>query len=473
MATIQMEKETEMMSVTSTVRWLGLLVVGCGLAAPSEGGARRAKTKPVTARFLSKHVESELLKEGISFARAGQALSITDGEDGGYRVQIRQKATGALLNDRFVTSLPKTRSAAVAEMVVIVSAMFKQAGATSSVDWASTFAGKALSTYLTHSQLRIVLVAPEPVSDELRAAHNALAAGLRAANTQLVLDSDSLGATAGLDDAGIVAKAGDLPVDQVHILRVFVIPNQAPTYVVSMYDRDGNVVGGLSGTGGEALASQIDRADGSGVSHQAADAVALVTQDLKPDKAAEKQFEERAVWFAEYAGINRYGAVVAEWIVPKKGKYGEDLSGSDFYEYVGREDLVSSYNTRLAIRWGTLIGGAAIATAGMLKYVSVETNCLTSDSDCEEGSRTPWLVTGIVGLVVMNVSWFVPLQPISPSEARRLGDEYNAKLRQELGLPELANNDATPMLHEEPPTQIGMSPWLTEGGGGLVMGMTF
>jgi hypothetical protein len=51
--------------------------------------------------------------------------------------------------------------------------------------------------------------------------------------------------------------------------------------------------------------------------------------------------------------------------IPYEGKFKKPLDGAAFYEKLGRQDLVQSYESRSRLRTGLMIAGVAVAAGGI------------------------------------------------------------------------------------------------------------
>jgi hypothetical protein len=166
---------------------------------------------------------------------------------------------------------------------------------------------------------------------------------------------------------------------------------------------------------------------------------------------------ERRVWFQGMAAVSsQTGAVMSTWSVPFKGKYKEPLTGPKFYDYVGEDEVAKTVRTRKWIRGGVGLASTGVmvgALAGLLKGIedSPSDDCWEEDDpeeeeDCEDDyeedeeayakkMRNLGILSG-VGFIGIYVPFFIKADPTPVSERYRMADEYNEKLREELGLPD-------------------------------------
>lgn len=346
--------------------------------------------------------------------------------------------------------------------------------------WPTALPPDAVASYVTGAGVKVLVAGAggEELQREQAAAQ--VASALRSsAAVKLVLGDDALGdLTAAADDASIVAMAGAQPVDQVFVVRVF--PTGADwSVVVTMYEHGGAAIGGFSATTAEPLAVH-QASPSSGMIGAAAAAVASVTNDASlTNEAAVKAFEERALWFQSWASVSSTtGTVVSTWSVPMGGRYGEALYGPKFYDYIGRDDLAEQwrrrFTTKNVIGWSGFGVMAAGATYAFIHGTRIEDpgfdDCYGDDpcvavieaSNAEE--KKPIVVGSViggVGFVTMVVAGGLNVDRSTRQERLRLADEFNADLRQELGLAE-----PTAELARRPQAQVFGSGWWVPGSAG-------
>ena len=137
-----------------------------------------------------------------------------------------------------------------------------------------------------------------------------------------------------------------------------------------------------------------------------------------------------------------------------QGQYHRPLKGAEFYEAVHRPDLADSYRTRRNWTWGVALTTLVASPAVFF---------VTENADHNRPERRKWsdaqLTTGYaVAGVLAAVSFatfmgirYIGFHPIEPHEARRITNEYNRQLADELGIDEdefpderLPNEDAAP-----------------------------
>ena len=311
--------------------------------------------------------------------------------------------------------------------------------------WDPSFPPAAVGSYLPAEAGTIVVGAGAP-SAELSDAEAALAAALRGSGkAKLVMDDAALGDVAALDDAAIVARAKALPAPRIAVLRVFAgAEGAAPSAVVPFYVKAGTAVGAFSVERGAVLAAAETpaAAPGQGASAATMQAVAEVGKTVSAAAAeAQEKYDREHVWFEDWAAVNAgTGMVVSTWAVPYQGKYKKAIDGPEFYEIVGRPDLAEEYRSSQAWRTGFAIGGGVLTLGGTgLMVMSLVTmgGCDIDDTACSDDS-TNQLIAGSAllggGLLSFTIGAMIDPHPVEVGEARQLADEYNARLKKDLGL---------------------------------------
>lgn len=179
-----------------------------------------------------------------------------------------------------------------------------------------------------------------------------------------------------------------------------------------------------------------------------------------------------------------------QWVA-YRGPDHERLEPTAFYRQLGRPDLAAAYRRRQTIKWVAAAGGAVATVAAiavMLKdeTVAVDTrNCRDQDPSCDlEAKNRAWnqeqdardrnLTIGmgiaLAGVVAFGVGAYYQRRPhpISEREARKLGADYNRRVRERLGLP-VPHRAASPAAS----TTVRVAPYAGQGGGGFVLAGTF
>jgi hypothetical protein len=359
---------------------------------------------------------------------------------------------------------------ALAALLLLVSLPALAAG------WEDSFPPEATGSYLESAQQGVLVAAAGEPAAETRAAAAALEVALRdSGRARLVMNDAPLGSLATDSDADVVRKAAALPVDTVAVVRVFAgAPGTPPTAVVTFYDKAGKVLSAFSAQQGQAVPERVwgglvGRALPN-TAQSTVDSVTRVAQD------AQAQYEKKYVWFEDAAYVNAYGGVVSHFSVAYQGKSRVPLSGEAFYLAIDRTDLADRYRARRGTRLGLMLGGGAVSVGGMVMALSgVGTRCVRMDArefgGCLQRENEELLIPGIVvgsaGVVAMLVGALVPHHPVDALEARRLAEEYNEKLKGELGLAAAP----APARAREPKVEVSVGGALLRGGGALVVGV--
>lgn len=312
--------------------------------------------------------------------------------------------------------------------------------------WEETFAPERVGSYVAEGAA-VVVVAAGGVGASQRQALRAFINGLRdSGRPRLVMDQKGLGKVDALGDEEIVQRCAELPVDAIAIMRLFPGARSAsPTAVVTFYDRAGQVQGALSAQRGLELEAKAERPSddaSKGVRAEAAEAVAGIakTQSKSKQQAVER-FEKEVIWFEDMVAVNQQGQAVSSWSNVYRGKYKQPLSSEEFYEAVGRPDLAEEYRENAAMRSIVMVPGAVLGVVGLTAATFCWLPILVEDQIGEQNVMPAILGLGIgggaatlVGLGMGMVGGWMPLDPVTPAEARELADTHNKGLATELGL---------------------------------------
>ncbi|QDG51738.1 hypothetical protein FIV42_13565 [Persicimonas caeni] len=360
-------------------------------------------------------------------------------------------------------------------------------------EWTKSFPGDAAASYFpTSSKVRTVVVAAGEHA-EVDMATDVLEEALR--NTgkfKLVMNDDMLADNSKLDDEQIFAKAKHLPVRYMAIVRVFDAgAGQPPTAVVTIYDKvSSEAVAAMSATRGVPVeaSAEVASSPGSGVSKKAAEAVAETTEEQVEQAEADdpslsdrelarakQEYLENYIWFEDVTAVNQYGSVVGQWSNVYRGKYKKPLAVDEFYEEIGRSDLADDYNKKRALKYGLFGVGVAVAIGGAAYGMTAKDPWLDIDYvDCDAKydwyeqeaqynacqdrveaaiekdqeiydtrQRNGWILFGAGSLVYLG-SLLINPHPVELSEAKRLADKHNQRLKRRLGLADaLADEQAS------------------------------
>lgn len=158
---------------------------------------------------------------------------------------------------------------------------------------------------------------------------------------------------------------------------------------------------------------------------------------------ARAAYESRYVWFEDRRVQRRVVGAPREVTLVRVGKQGTVLVGEEAYLAIDRPDLAASYRTRKILKWSAFFGGLALSV-GAYTYRTVGVRCLANDpttGECLERDPVPLAIgTGVtVGGVAIAVfaAIFNP-NPVVGEEFKKLGDEFNEKLKRELRLTDVS-----------------------------------
>jgi len=312
-----------------------------------------------------------------------------------------------------------------ATLVLVVSAPFS-ARAT---DWNETFGTDAVESYLEEPGARFIVI-PAGSNEEAEAAAGAFAAALREGSAELVMDDSSVGDVRSLDDSVIVEKASSLPVDRVAVVRTFPAgEEEPPRVVVAVYRPDGTNVVGITGRGGQSLDRKEGGEPSEGVTREASETVSETAGDVAEDRQkAREEFLEKFLWFEEQIYMDESSRVVGRASVPYRGKYKEKLSFVEFYRAAGKEGMADQYKRRKTT-------STVLATTGTLGFLAGTSVFVAGWLSSGTGPAF-WggLAGGGASLITYTVGVNLKVHPATPAERRKMADEHNEHLKEDLGL---------------------------------------
>jgi hypothetical protein len=150
-------------------------------------------------------------------------------------------------------------------------------------------------------------------------------------------------------------------------------------------------------------------------------------------RAAEAPADDQTIGFDDFSGVDGNGNVVRA-SAPYLGKDHIPLDGVDFYEQLGREDLVDAYESREHAKTALYVAGGLVflgSLAGSI-YAAVQGGSCDLESNCL-GSSIGWSVgLGTVG-TLLGTGLFLggaamDPNPVSNAQRHQLAREYNAGL---------------------------------------------
>lgn len=328
---------------------------------------------------------------------------------------------------------------------LLFSALILLAAPPSAEEWAGSFPVSNTSAYLPPSS-DVVVIAGRSGPQTVAAASAVADAFQKGGRAKSVRTGETLGDVSKLDDAAIVQKCISLPVTVIAIVRVF-SSNDGLRAIVTLLRKSGAEFAALTTLKGKPVRPPEKSATGEGVSAGAAESILSVAElGSAGAGSTEGKYLERFVWFGE---VLDGSDIRLKGIQPLQGKYRKRLSWSRFYGEVGRQDLKASYRRNRLVRGSIMLGGVGAIAAAIAAP-------LGDDNSLRAG-------IGIAGVVGIGGAYLWDPQPIRFSEARRLADEHNARVKQELGLSRLVR---------EPRVRIAIAPDAS-GKASVVLSTTF
>ena len=170
-----------------------------------------------------------------------------------------------------------------------------------------------------------------------------------------------------------------------------------------------------------------------------------VPEPVVDTAAAEAEYREQAIGFGDafiVTASQNHVSVRRQWSA-HKGSLRVPLSGTAFYNEIGRPDLAAKYRRRKIIKWTSF--GVVVVSAGALVGVYVAASkgldaCDLGDDACYDDVEKRALVgtiavSGVALIGTLVYYWYrLHPHPISEGEAKRLAGEHNEKLRESLRL---------------------------------------
>jgi hypothetical protein len=197
--------------------------------------------------------------------------------------------------------------------------------------------------------------------------------------------------------------------------------------------------------------------------------------ERQPRDAAEAEFNRRSIRFGptyDLQAAGNYTAMPRRWTA-YQGDVRQKLRPFQFYQAVGRPDLIDSYGTRKATAIAGFVIGGISAGAAYVLFVVATTSTIECPIDssfhrnCPDASYTPTLLAAAVSGVafITGIYYVTHLQPLDDGEAKALANEYNQRLRHQLGLPVATRR---PRLRD-----LRLWPYVTGHDAGLAVGARF
>jgi hypothetical protein len=214
-----------------------------------------------------------------------------------------------------------------------------------------------------------------------------------------------------------------------------------------------------------------------------------------PPADPQAEWDHHFLSFEDWVAYNVHtGAIINAWSKPVEGKYRKPISYADFYERVGRADLADRYRTRRNVKIGLGVVGALAMLGGFIAIgVQFKANSDAFDSCVDNHVFGPgtagncmlnsagndgYIAGGVLlgaGFIGILAAIITPVQPAPPYEAREMADQYNKKLRDELGLDRPAPAATPPSTPATTPasTTFTLAPSVDAKGAGLRLAVRF
>jgi pyruvate/2-oxoglutarate dehydrogenase complex dihydrolipoamide acyltransferase (E2) component len=186
----------------------------------------------------------------------------------------------------------------------------------------------------------------------------------------------------------------------------------------------------------------------------------------EPTPLPQRRYDEEYIQLEDFAWVSGSHGDTTTTIrtIPYQGKYRKPLEGAAFYEAVGRPDLEAAYLKRESTRTALMLVGLAGVVGGAI-YTATSFHQAPPDPaagpevfqqqvEAAARAQSEAMRTGIFislgGLVLGTVGLSIDPHPVTAPEARRLAEEHNQRLRQELGLPREAPAGEAPPGERSP-----------------------
>ncbi|RMG94222.1 MAG: hypothetical protein D6705_16720 [Deltaproteobacteria bacterium] len=315
--------------------------------------------------------------------------------------------------------------------------------------WRASFPGDVVGSYLDVSDAAVLLVATgDPASVRDAAAHAFTQALRDSGRVRVVMDASALGDVSGLGDAEIVARAKDLPIDRIVVLRVAGTDGA----MFTIYDVAGRRISGAAVRAGEAMAPHQGAPPPAPVA--ASEAAA---EEPAPSDEAIDAYERQYLHLERLVAVSSNGGrtpSVRVFSVVYRGRQDAPVKGAELYRILERPDLERKYHQRFGAKIGAMVGGGiaglalmGVGTSVVLGNLRAESADFGNDDLLGQGTEEPGLrmstgagyaLTGVGAALLVTgvlVGVLLPAHPVDEAEAAELIDDYNRKLRKKLGIP--------------------------------------
>lgn len=186
---------------------------------------------------------------------------------------------------------------------------------------------------------------------------------------------------------------------------------------------------------------------------------------LSPASKAEYDSKHVTVGDAVVVTVDGDSTTVTNTYDLSQGKYRGKLDEDAFFDLAGRPDLSKWYRDRQHLRTGLFVGGLAAVAGGVVAAATTWGCDVRSANDCVTPEKTilPLALIGGGGLLELVAASLNP-HPPKPPQMRRLADQYNQGLLQSLSRPQPPSESSS---------NLGATPFVADGGGGVLLSGTF
>jgi hypothetical protein len=353
--------------------------------------------------------------------------------------------------------------------------------------WKGSFTLERVKTYIKNQDKIMIVAAGEEDIELERATKTLIKAARKTGVAGLVMDNSPVGDVSNLSDREIIKKAKDLGVNKIFVVRYF-----EPQIVITIYDRKGKSIGGITAEKGVPIASgSIHHSSSDGVDGNAAGAVSDVVSEIENSS---QEYEDKYIGYQGWVGINQYGQTVATGGYYYLGKNKKPLGLLEIFQVLERQDLIDYYKEKKKLRMILGATGGGIALIGISFYIAagvqgVKVYDFRSSSESEfeseygyedpvpaddgkakkaETKRNAYLAVGTVltvsGAAIATAGLFIRKTKLSNDEVRNLIDKHNKKLKRDFGISK---------MQKKTDFEWNTSPYFTYGGGGMILSMSF
>jgi hypothetical protein len=203
------------------------------------------------------------------------------------------------------------------------------------------------------------------------------------------------------------------------------------------------------------------------------------TSQAAPGPSALEQYEERYIWAEDFPVVygDRHHVATTIGTFFYQGKYRKPLAGADLYDAIDRPDLAATYRQRATGKYllcgaglALIVGGGAYAIANFSSAppdLNLPPAQFAQQAQAASDAAREAALIGIAissgGVVLLMVGALLDVDPLNASEARRLVDEYDQRLKGELGLT-AADPEKGSTSSDRPSFSFGVAP----GNGGAM-----